>query len=61
MLWNKSISGSSATGVYTVPWNLTTGSGFPLGSGIYFYRARVSCDGKQSASKSEKIIINRRQ
>ena len=60
-LWQKSLSGSSATGVYTVPWNLTTGGGFPLGSGVYLYRARVSCDGKQSASKSKKIIINRRQ
>lgn len=60
-LWQKSVSGSSATGVYTVPWDLTTGSGFPLGSGIYFYRARVSCDGKQSTTRSNKIIINRRQ
>ena len=61
LLWQKSLSGNSVAGVYSVPWDLTTGSGFPLGSGIYFYRARVSCDGKQSSTKSNKIIINRRQ
>lgn len=60
-LWYTTVSGSSATGVYTIPWNLCTGSGFPLGSGVYLYRARVSCDGQKSATDSKKIIINRRQ
>lgn len=60
-LWHKTINGNSTAGLYRVPWNLTTGSGFPLGSGIYLYTVTVSCDGITSKSKSEKIIINRRQ
>lgn len=61
LLWSHSEQGSSSTGVYAVPWNLTTGSGFPLGSGVYLYRVRVSCDDGQEVSKSKKIIVNRRQ
>ncbi len=61
LLWNHSEQGSSSTGVYAVPWNLTTGSGFPLGSGVYLYRVRVSCDDGEEVSKSKKIIVNRRQ
>lgn len=60
-LWTHTETGSSANGLYTVPWNLTTGSGFPLGSGIYLYRARVRCDSSEEATKARKLIINRRQ
>ena len=60
-LWTYSETGSNANGLYTVPWDLTTGSGFPLGSGIYLYRARVRCDSSEEATKARKLIINRRQ
>ena len=60
-LWTHTETGSNANGLYTVPWNLTTGSGFPLGSGIYLYRARVSCDDSKEVTKARKLIINRRQ
>lgn len=61
LLWTHTESGSNSTGVYAVPWNLTTGSGFPLGSGIYLYRARVTCGESDEATKTRKLIIHRRQ
>ena len=61
LLWTHTEQGSSSNGLYAVTWDLTTGSGFPLGSGVYLYRARVSCDGTRSTSKTSKIVINRRK
>lgn len=61
LLWSHSESGSNDTGFYAIPWDLTTGSGFPLGSGIYLYRARVTCDKSEEATAAQKLIINRRQ
>ena len=61
LLWTHTENGSNANGFYAVPWNLTTGSGFPLGSGIYLYRARVSCGDSEEVTKTQKLIINRRQ
>lgn len=61
LLWSHTESGSNDTGFYAIPWNLTTGSGFPLGSGIYLYRARVTCDESSEATAAQKLIINRRQ
>ena len=60
-LWSYSAEGSSSNGLYSVPWNLCTGSGMPLGSGVYLYRARVKCDDSSETSKAQKIIINRRK
>lgn len=61
LLWTHTESGSSSNGIYAITWNLTTGSGFPLGSGIYLYRARVTCGDSREVSKTQKIIINRRR
>jgi len=61
LLWTHTESGSNDSGFYAIPWDLTTGSGFPLGSGIYLYRARVKCDRSEEATASQKLIINRRQ
>ena len=61
LLWSYSAEGSSPNGLYAVPWNLCTGTGMPLGSGVYIYRARVKCDDSSETSKSAKIIINRRK
>ncbi len=61
LLWTHTETGSNANGLYSVPWNLTTGSGFPLGSGIYLYRAHVRCDESDEVTKTRKLIINRRQ
>ena len=59
LLWTHTETGSNANGLYSVPWGLVTGSGFPLGSGIYLYRARVSCGDSEEATKTRKLIIRR--
>lgn len=59
LLWNHSASGANASGIYTVTWNLSTGTGFPLGSGVYLYRARVRSGESEEVSKTQKIIIKR--
>lgn len=61
LLWSYTTEGSSPNGLYAVPWNLCTGSGMPLGSGVYLYRARIKCDDSSETTKSQKIIINRRK
>ena len=61
LMWTHTESGSSANGIYAITWNLTSGSGMPLHSGIYLYRARIRCDSAEEATKSQKIVINRRK
>ena len=56
-LWRHSESGVSNEGALTVEWDLTTNSGQKLQTGVYLYRARVSCDGSSTVSKSNKLII----
>ncbi|MBQ7494490.1 MAG: type IX secretion system sortase PorU [Bacteroidaceae bacterium] len=60
LIWRHSETGASNTGLYTIPWNLTTGEGLAVGSGVYLYRARVSCDGSEEATATQKLIINRK-
>ena len=56
-LWRHAEKGVSDSGQYTVKWDLTTGSGSPLGIGVYLYRAKVSADGSGFASKVRKLVI----
>lgn len=58
-LWVHTESGVSANGFYSVPWNLTTGGGMPLSTGVYLYRASVSSDGSKESTKTKKIVIVR--
>ena len=57
LLWSHSEQGTSDTNNYTIDWNLTTGDGKRLQTGVYLYRARVSSDGSAAASKAKKLII----
>lgn len=61
LLWSHTEKGSNDSGFYAIPWDLTTGGGASLNSGIYLYRARVSCDDSEEATETQKLIINRRQ
>lgn len=60
LIWSHSESGATSTGLYSIPWNLTTGQGLAVDSGIYLYRARVTCDGSEEATATQKLIINRK-
>ena len=61
LLWQQSIDGSNQNGLYSIGWDLTTGDGRAIGSGIYLYRVRVSCDDAEETSEARKIVINRRK
>ena len=56
-LWHHAESGVSATGTYTVSWDLTVDSGARLHTGVYLYRVRLSSDGSSKVSKAQKLII----
>ncbi|MBF1082590.1 MAG: hypothetical protein HXL34_09085, partial [Prevotellaceae bacterium] len=47
------------TGTYSVDWNLTQNNGYRVPTGVYLYRARVSCDGSSMASKARKLVVVR--
>lgn len=44
---------------YAIPWDLTTATGSQLQTGVYLYRANISCDGSSEASKAKKLIVIR--
>ena len=56
-IWRHVENGVSATGTYTVKWNLTVDGGRPLNTGVYLYRVKISTDGSSYASKTRKLIV----
>ena len=56
-LWTTTQTGSSSTGLYSIPWDLVSGSGGRLGTGIYFYRCRVRSGESTYVSKTQKIVV----
>src|SRR5574344_401511 len=56
-LWQYNETGTSMTNNYTVNWDLTTSNGERLSTGVYLYRARISCDGSNMSSKAKKLIV----
>ena len=58
IMWSKHLTANSGTGLYSVPWNLTTNSGGRLGAGVYLYRATLRNGSSKKVSKSQKIVIN---
>lgn len=57
LLWTTTQTGNSATGLYSIPWNLCTSSGGRLSTGIYFYRCRMQSGSSSKVSKTQKIVI----
>lgn len=56
-LWSHTETGSSDTGLYRIPWNLCTGEGGRLGSGIYLYRCTLQSGASKKVTKTQKIIV----
>lgn len=56
-IWRHAESGVSATGNYTVDWDLSVDGGRPLQTGVYLYRVRVSSEGSSYVSKTKKLIV----
>lgn len=59
LLWQHNESGVSTSGSYTIDWDLTVDNGQRLQTGVYLYRARISCEGSDYDSKAKKLIIIR--
>lgn len=57
VLWSHRESGVASSGTYRVDWNLTVDDGHSLQTGVYLYRASLSCDGSSFASKAKKLIV----
>ena len=57
-LWRHDGVGSSKTGQYSVPWNLSLGNGSGrVGSGVYLYRITISAGDSKRVAKSQKLIV----
>ncbi len=57
-LWRHQESGSSSSGLYAIPWDLTMNGGGRLFSGVYLYRVTLRCGSSKSVSQSQKIIVH---
>lgn len=56
-LWSTTQTGSSTTGQYSIPWDLTSGSEGRLPTGVYFYRCRMRSGESDYVSKTQKIVV----
>lgn len=56
-MWRHAENGVSATGNYTVDWDLSVDGGRPLQTGVYLYRVKVSSEGSSYVSKTKKLIV----
>lgn len=56
-MWRHAESEVSATGNYTVDWDLSVDGGRPLQTGVYLYRVKVSSEGSSYVSKTKKLIV----
>ena len=57
LLWTHEESGVAAGNTYAVDWNVSSGSGHQLETGVYLYRVRLSSGGSRSSSKAKKMIV----
>ena len=58
MVWQRSISDSSAEGYYTLEWNLCDSNGARLPAGLYILQVSVASDsGGVSNTRTNKLII----
>lgn len=56
-LWQHAESGVPTDDTYLVDWDLTSGSGSRISTGVYLYRIRISSEGSSYASKAKKLIV----
>ena len=56
-LWEHAENGVSATGTYTLNWDLTVSSGSRLHTGVYLYRVLVGQEGSMTTSEAKKLIV----
>ncbi len=58
-LWRYYGMGSSDTGTFAIPWNLSVGDNRGrISPGVYLYRASLKCGDSKLVTKSQKLIVN---
>ena len=57
LLWRHKEHGVSTSNAYTIDWDLCFDGGSRLKTGVYLYRAKISSDGSEQASKAQKLIV----
>lgn len=58
-LWTRTVTDTPEGNTLTVDWDLTTNSGQRLGTGVYLYRAGISCEGSEYTTQTKKLIVIR--
>ena len=56
-LWQHSETGVPTDNTYMIDWDLTSGGGSRVSTGVYLYRVRISSNGSSYASKTKKLIV----
>ena len=56
-LWTHNESDTYSGNTLTIDWDLTTGGGSRLGTGVYLYRVQLSSEGSSYVSKAKKLIV----
>ena len=56
-LWQHAETAVPTDNTYLIDWDLTSGSGSRMSTGVYLYRVRISSNGSTYASKAKKLIV----
>lgn len=56
-LWTHTEKDSPTDNTMIINWDLTVNGGSRLGTGVYLYRVRISCEGGSYVSKAKKLIV----
>jgi len=56
-IWMHEETSSNANGIHTITWNLTSGGGAKVGTGIYLYRCSIRCGQSKWTSQTQKIMV----
>lgn len=59
LVWRKTENNVYTNGTYYMTWNLQSNNHQDVNTGVYLYRARISCDGSSESLKAKKIIVVR--
>ncbi len=60
IVWRNKETGVNTQGEYRMHWGLISNAGSSVSSGLYLYRARISCGGSSEALKAKKLLIYRK-
>lgn len=56
-IWMQEETSSNSNGIHTITWNLTSGGGAKVGTGIYLYRCSIRCGQSKWTSQTQKIMV----